>query len=173
MLLRISNLCLRSLFKQKLWCVHLNSKPPIQWELTIRWQIQLLYRFPRWCRVKNLPANAGDCKRRGFDPWVGNISWSRKWQPTLVLLPGKFHGQRWLVGYSPWGRTESNMTQHTVHICDFYTTLKSLHVATLHMTLPKQDEKILRWEDIKPRLSLMSVIWKRNTVLLSWASLVA
>ena len=40
-------------------------------------------------------------KRRGFDPWVGKIPWSRKWQPTPVLLPGKFHGQRNLKAYSP------------------------------------------------------------------------
>ena len=33
------------------------------------------------------------------------------WQPTPVLLPGKFHGQRSLVGYSPWGRKESDMTK--------------------------------------------------------------
>ena len=61
------------------------------------------------------------------------------------------------MGYSPWIHTESNMTQHAVRIHNFYT-LKGLHVATLHMKLPKQDEKILRCEDIKPRLSLMSVI---------------
>ena len=91
----ISNLCLRSLFKPKLWCVRLNSKPPIHVELTSKWQIQLLYRFPRWCSGKESPANPGDCNRCGFDPWVGKISWSRKWQPTLVLLPGKFHGQWW------------------------------------------------------------------------------
>ena len=30
------------------------------------------------------------CTRPGFDPWVGRISWRRKWQPTPVLLPGKF-----------------------------------------------------------------------------------
>ena len=29
--------------------------------------------------------------------------WRRKWQPTLVFLPGEFHGQRTLAGYSPWG----------------------------------------------------------------------
>ena len=29
------------------------------------------------------------CRRPGFDPWVGKISWRRKWQPTPVLLPGK------------------------------------------------------------------------------------
>ena len=37
--------------------------------------------------------------------------WRRKWQPTPVLLPGKSHGQRSLVGYSPWGRKESDMTE--------------------------------------------------------------
>ena len=30
-------------------------------------------------------------------------SWRRKWQPAPVVLPGKSHGQRSLVGYSPWG----------------------------------------------------------------------
>ena len=37
--------------------------------------------------------------------------WRRKWQPTPVLLPGKFHGWRNLVGYSPWGRKESDITE--------------------------------------------------------------
>ena len=47
----------------------------------------------------------------GFDPWVGKIPWGRKWQSTPVLLPGKSHGQRRLVGYSPWGCKESDMTE--------------------------------------------------------------
>ena len=38
------------------------------------------------------------CRRRGFDPWVGKIPWRKKWQPMPVLLPGKSHGQRSLVG---------------------------------------------------------------------------
>ena len=42
---------------------------------------------------------------------VGKIPWRRKWQPTPVLLPGKSHGQRSLVGYSPWGRQESDTTE--------------------------------------------------------------
>ena len=43
--------------------------------------------------------------RRGwFDPCVGKIPWSRKWQPTLVFLPGKPCGWRSLVGYSPWSQ---------------------------------------------------------------------
>ena len=38
-----------------------------------------------------------------FDPWVGKLSWRRKWQPTPVFLPGEFHGQRSLVGYTVHG----------------------------------------------------------------------
>ena len=38
--------------------------------------------------------------RLGFDPWVGKIPWRREWHPTPVLLPGEFHGQRSLAGYS-------------------------------------------------------------------------
>ena len=52
-----------------------------------------------------------ECGRLGFDPWVGKIPWRRKWQPTPVLLPGKSHGGRSLVGYSPWGRKESDRTE--------------------------------------------------------------
>ena len=45
------------------------------------------------------------------NPWVGKIPWRRKWQPTPILLPGKNHGQRSLVGYSPWGHKESDATE--------------------------------------------------------------
>ena len=38
-----------------------------------------------------------------FAPWVRKMPWRRKWQPTAVFLPGKCHGQRGLVDYSPWG----------------------------------------------------------------------
>ena len=51
--------------------------------------------------VKNLPAKAGDSGDVGS---IWKILWRRKWQPTPVFLPGKFHGQRSLVGCSPWGR---------------------------------------------------------------------
>ena len=51
------------------------------------------------------------CKRPGFDPWVGKFPWRRKWQPTAVLLLGEFHGQKSLVGYSPGGHKESDKTE--------------------------------------------------------------
>ena len=51
------------------------------------------------------------CRRPGFDPWVRKIPWRREWQPTPVFLPGETHGQRTLVGYSPWGCKELNTTE--------------------------------------------------------------
>ena len=51
------------------------------------------------------------CWRPRFDPWIRKIPWSRTWQPTPVFLPGEFHGQRSLAGYSPWGHKESDMTE--------------------------------------------------------------
>ena len=51
------------------------------------------------------------CGRPGFDPWDGKIPWRRKWQTTAELLPGKPHGQRSLVGYSPWGLKELDTTE--------------------------------------------------------------
>ena len=48
-----------------------------------------------------------------FDPWVRKIPWSRQQQPTPVFLPGKFHGQRSLAGYSPQGHKEWDTIEHT------------------------------------------------------------
>ena len=50
------------------------------------------------------------CRRCRLDPWVEKIPWRGKWQPALVFLPGESHGQRSLVGYSPWGHKESDTT---------------------------------------------------------------
>ena len=53
------------------------------------------------------------CRRHQLDLWVRKIPWRRKWQPTPVFLPGESHGQRSLVGYSPWGHKELYTTEHT------------------------------------------------------------
>ena len=52
-------------------------------------------------------------QRLGFVPWVRKIPWRRRWQPSPVFLPGEFHGQKILAGYSPWGRKELNIAEHT------------------------------------------------------------
>ena len=67
--------------------------------------------FPRWNSGKASACQCRRHKRRELDPWVGKIPWRRKWQSTPVFLPGEYHGQRSLVGYSPWGRKESDTTE--------------------------------------------------------------
>ena len=48
---------------------------------------------------------------------MGTTIWRRKCQSTPVLLPGKSHGQRTLVGYSPWGHKQSDTTERLhIHI---------------------------------------------------------
>ena len=78
--------------------------------------------FPWWLRGYSVCLQYG---RPGFDPWVGKISWRRKWQPTLVFLPGESQGWRNLVDYSPWGRKESDMTE-LLHFTFRYKEMQGL-----------------------------------------------
>ena len=55
----------------------------------------------------------GRHRSMGSDPWVRNISWRRKWQPMPVLLPGKFHGQRSLVGVHGDAESQIRLTTLT------------------------------------------------------------
>ena len=88
---------------------------------------------------KNQCHNTGVCEPLAVNPWFGHTvtwlikfwsesfvrtliwgkhsQWRRKWQPIPVLLPGKFHELRSLMGYSPWGRKESDTTErlHSLH----------------------------------------------------------
>ena len=59
--------------------------------------------FPGATVVKNLPASARNGRDVGLIPGLGRSPWRRKQPPTPVFLSGKFHGQRSLAGYSPWG----------------------------------------------------------------------
>ena len=63
--------------------------------------------------VKNPPANAGDTRDMGLIPASGRSTGCRKWPPNPVFLPGIFHGQGSLMGYSPWVFKESDKTEHT------------------------------------------------------------
>ena len=68
----------------------------------LSWNI-LMKGLPRWLSSKE---STCQCWRHRFDPWIRKIFWRRKWQPTPVSLPGKSHGQRNLMGYSPWCHKE-------------------------------------------------------------------
>ena len=67
--------------------------------------------FPGGASGKEPACQCRRYKRCRFDPWVGKIPWKRKWQPTLVFLPGESHGPRSLAGYSPRGRKELDTTK--------------------------------------------------------------
>ena len=96
--------------------------------------------FTIWASKFRLPSGTSDkksscqysrLKRCGFDLWIGKIPWNRKWQPALVVLPGKSHEQRSLVGYSPWGHKELDTTEQlSTHIYKFMikTLLRTLRL---------------------------------------------
>ena len=52
----------------------------------------VLIGFPGGASVKEPTYQCRRHKRYGFNPWVGKIPWKWAWQPTPVILPGKFHG---------------------------------------------------------------------------------
>ena len=67
--------------------------------------------FPGGASGKELAYQCRRHQRGGFDPWVRKIPWRRAWPTTPVFLPGESHRKKGLVGYSPWVRTESDMTE--------------------------------------------------------------
>ena len=69
--------------------------------------------FPGGASSKESTCQCRRHKRHGFSPWVGKITWSRKWQPTPEFLPGKSHGQRSLAGYIVHGAAELDMTEQS------------------------------------------------------------
>ena len=74
----------------------------------------------QWWRIHQ------QCRRYRFDPSetvVWKTPWSRKWKLTSVFLPGKSHGQRSLVGYSPWV-TKSQTRLSTQTVCIYVETRK-------------------------------------------------
>ena len=86
--------------------------------------------FPRLLSGKQSTCQHRRHKRCASDPWVGKIPWSRNQQPTPVLLPGKFHGQRNLAGATvQGGHKELDTTEHALAViflflCEHCTLLK-------------------------------------------------
>ena len=61
--------------------------------------------------VKNLPG----MRETWVQSQVSKIPWKMLWQPTPLFLPGKFHGERSLTGYSPWDHKELDTTERVTH----------------------------------------------------------
>ena len=71
--------------------------------------------FPVGASGKESACQCRRLKSCGFNPWRrvgGKIPWSRKWHPTPIFLPGKFHGLRSLEGYGPGVTRELDTTEY-------------------------------------------------------------
>ena len=92
--------------------------------------------FPGGSVVKNTPLMQ-EMQRWGFSPWVRKISWSRKWQPTPVFLPGISHGQRSLV--APVHGVAKNRTQLSTGVYT-HTLPPGFLNAKIHLSLKHLQE---------------------------------
>ena len=72
---------------------------------------QTLVELPGGTLGKEPTCQCKSHKTHGFNPWVKKIPGRRRYQPIPVFLPREFHGQKSLVGYSPWGLKESDTTE--------------------------------------------------------------
>ena len=112
------------------------------WKVVSTWWILGWMSFPGGSDGNASACSAGD---PSSIPGLGRSqSWRRKWQPTLVFLPGESHGRRSMVGYSPWGRKESDMTEQ-------------LHFTSLHFWM--NDMKFFLWFPMR-LLTLFGFYWR-------------
>ena len=105
----------------------------------------LFVHVPKWLRQSSICLQ---CRRPVFHPWVGKIPWRRKWQPTLVFLPGESHGQRNLVGYITWSRKELDTTEQLhfhfrmcVCVCVCVCVCKTILQVNVAGNIQSQDSK--------------------------------
>ena len=104
------------------------------WECKL---IQPLWRtvLSRWYSDKEYACQCRRHEKCGFNACLRKIPWSMKWQHSPVFLPGKFHGQRSLVGYRPWCHKESDTTEHLYTHTYTHTMEKSMEEQLFTHTL--------------------------------------
>ena len=88
-------------------------------QLLLLVKLMFLSGLPWWLNGKE---SACQCRRHGFNPWVGKIPWRRKWQPTLVFLSGKSLGQRIMADCHPWDRKRFGQDLVAKRWCFFLAT---------------------------------------------------
>ena len=93
--------------------------------------------------IKNPPASVGDTRDEGLIPGLGTLPELRsKWQPTLVFLPGKSHGQRSLACYIPWGhkRVRHNLVTNNNKLLVLKINVCSVYVCVLSHSVVKKSK---------------------------------
>ena len=124
--------------------------------------------FPGWLSGKGYACQYRRCGRLGFHPWVGGIPQKRKWQPTPVFLPGKFHGQRSLVCYIVHGGhklldTTEQLNTHTDE-GDRSTKLKESHREDVRSFFPMLEIHAVADSILVMPLSVGSPDWARKVL---------
>ena len=123
----------------------------------------MLYQQPSllWASGKQSTCQCRRCKKHVFKPWVRKTPWSRKWKPTPVFLPRKFHGQGNLAGYSPWDHKELDMieqvnTQTHIHTSLLWILFPSVSAPYLLSFAKKNSDVLRNCEFIETEFSIIS-----------------
>ena len=97
------------------WLKNLNKEERKERVFSLRWVRgkRSSIGFVWWLSSKGSSCQCRRHRRYEFDPWIRKTPWRRKWHATPVFLPEESHGQRSLVGYSPWGHQESDTTEYS------------------------------------------------------------
>ena len=94
--------------------------------------------FPSCASGREPTCQCRRCKRCRFSPWVRRIPQRKAQQPTPGFLPGESHGQRSLVGYSPWGCRELDTTEVSEHAHTSYYKAEALILAGILRTATRR-----------------------------------
>ena len=116
------------------------------------------------------------CRRPRFDPWVGKISGRREWLPNPVFLPGEFHGQRSLAGYSPrgqraghsWVTNTLTFTMYILFIPYFYSQQPNGVIVSLFYKWEKSFAKAISTDGAGLKLRAFWLQWLCSPSTFSW-----
>ena len=100
--------------------------------------------FPGELVLKNMPANAGDIRKRGLSPWVGKIPWRRAWQPISIFLPGESHGRgAWWATVCRIAQSWTRLKRINTHKCDWWSMGVGIGFHQVKMAGPSQVQQWL------------------------------
>ena len=114
--------------------------------------------------VKNPATNAGDIRDTCLIPGLARFPWRRARQPTPVFLPGESHGQRSLMGYSPWDPRELDMTEQLTLNCRSFICM-SFKSFLVSFSFLFSSSVTCRLDHFCPSISVLFFLVLLNTLL--------
>ena len=130
-------------------CAKLHSSKKVNIFLELECPPPLYMGLSWWLRQQRICLQY---RRHRFDPWVRKIPWRMEWQPTSLFLPGEFHGQRNLAGYSPWvAKSWTQLSDWHFHFLSFIHTHTHTHTYICN--------SYLHWLPGKPMFVPSTVKW--------------